>query len=230
MRTRIHVAIFIALSILILFVQHPVMGRQKAFDFALTDIHGEEFQLSDHLGKVVLINFFATYCGSCRQEMLELKSVWQRFSSDRFVAVSVSVDMYQDTENVLLDFAKEYEMNWTVVQDIVGISSQYSVGAIPTLVLVDPEGYVAYTHVGVTGESTLSQEIQGLQTTTSTPRQRTDMIDFWRNYGMLFLVGVCTAAIISALFLAIRHEKNRKPKTLYASENLCNSRIRPLEA
>jgi peroxiredoxin len=230
MRTRIPVAISIALSILLLFVQHPVMGRQKAFDFALTDIHGEEFQLSGHLGKVVLINFFATYCGSCRQEMLELKSIWQRFSSDRFVTVSVSVDTYQDTENVLLDFVKEYEMNWTVAQDIVGISSQYSVSAIPTLVLVDPEGYVAYTHVGVTREPTLSQEIQGLlETTTSTPRQRTDMIDFWRNYGMLFLVGVSTVAIISALFLTIRYDKNRKPKTIYTSENLCRSRIRPLE-
>jgi peroxiredoxin len=219
MRTKIPVAIFIAFSILTLFAQHPVMGRLKAFDFALTDIYGEEFQLSDHLGKVVLINFFATYCGSCRQEMLELKSIWERFSSDRFVAVSVSVDMYQDTENVLLDFVNEYEMNWTVAQDIVGISSQYSVSAIPTLVLVDPEGYVAYTHVGVTRESTLSQEIQDLlQTTTSTPGQRTNMIDFWRDYGMWFLVGVSTAAIISALFLTIRYDKNRRPKTIYMSE------------
>ena len=127
MRTKIHVAIFIALSILMLFVQHPVMGRQKAFDFALTDIHGEEFQLFDHLGKVILIDFFATYCGPCQQEMLELKSLWQRFSSDRFVAVSISVDMFNDTENVLLDFVKEYDMKWIVAQDIVGISIQYSV-------------------------------------------------------------------------------------------------------
>jgi peroxiredoxin len=224
MRTRIYLATFIALSILIFFVQYPVMGRQKAFDFALTDIHGEEFQLSDHLGRVVLINFFATYCESCRQEMLELKSVWQRFSSDRFVAVSVSVDTYQDTENVLSDFVKEYEINWTVAQDIAGVSSQYNVSAIPTLVIVDPEGYIAYTHVGVTTEPTLSQEIQSLLQTT-TPRQRTNMIDFWRNYGILFLVGVSSVAIISGLYLAIRYDKNRKPKTIYNRKNLCRSRM-----
>jgi peroxiredoxin len=200
--------------LLVLFSSQPaVFGKQRAIDFALTDIYGQQFSLSDYLGKVVLIDFFATSCGPCRQEMAELRSLWERDSSEQFVMISISVDDSYVTQEVLLDFIKEYDMKWIVARDTVGISGRYGVNAIPALIMVDSNGYIAYSHVGVTTESVLTKEIRNLLSTTSSMSQTSTMyqtietIDFCYNYQVWFLVAVSMVVVAFILLRRLKHER-----------------------
>jgi peroxiredoxin len=204
--------IFIIL-LMLLSAQPAVFGKEKATDFALTDIYGQQFSLSDYLGKVVLIDFFATSCGPCQQEMPELKSLWQRSSSEQFIMISISVDDSYVTDEVLLDFVKQYDMKWIVARDSVGVSGRYEINAIPTLIIVDSNGYIAYSHVGVTMESTLTQEIQHLlpvttssMSQTSTTYKTIETIDF-RNYQVWFLVVMVVVVAALILFRRPKHDR-----------------------
>jgi peroxiredoxin len=140
----------------------PVVGKEKAPNFTLVDINGKQFSLSDHLGKVVLLDLFATWCGPCIFQIEYLKGLYDEYSLDQLVILSISVDPDSDTVQVLHSFAQQNEMTWTVARDTDNIASKYEVSAIPHLVIIDAEGYKRHSHLGLTAESTLSSEIGSL--------------------------------------------------------------------
>jgi len=141
---------------------NPVVGKEEAPNFTLVDINGEQFSLSDHLGKVVLLDFFATWCGPCISEIEHLKSLYNKYSPDQLVILSISVDPNSDTVQILQNFAQQYEIAWTVARDTTNVADKYGVSPIPHLVMVDTEGYKIHDHVGLTGETTLRSEIDSL--------------------------------------------------------------------
>lgn len=151
-----------SLMIVLAFGVNLVVGKEKAPDFTLVDINEEQFSLSDHLGKVVLLDFFATWCGPCKGEIEHLKSLHNEYSLDQLVILSISVDPYYDTVQILRNFAQQYEMEWTVARDTANVADKYGVSPIPHLVLVDGEGYRRHDHIGLTGEATLHSEIDSL--------------------------------------------------------------------
>ncbi len=160
---RVKVSLFlILLMILLSFGVNPVVGKTEAPNFTLVDINGEQFSLSDHLGKVVLLDFFATWCSPCISEIEHLKSLYNKYSPDQFVILSISVDPNSDTVQFLQNFAQQNEMAWTVARDTANVADKYGVSAIPHLVIVDAEGYKRHDHVGLTGEATLRSEIDSL--------------------------------------------------------------------
>jgi len=161
MRTKIAV-FFLLLTIVFVLGADPVVGKKKAPNFTLVDINGEQFSLSDHLGKVVLLDFFATWCGPCIMENEHLKGLYDKYSPDQLVILSISVDLYSDTVQVLQSFAQQNEMTWTVARDTDNVASKYGVSPIPHLVIVDAEGYKRHSHIGLTGESKLGSEIDSL--------------------------------------------------------------------
>jgi len=159
---RVKVSLFWLLLIITLFLSvNAAVGLDKAPDFTLVDINGEQFKLSDHLGKIVLIDFFATWCGPCMSEIEHLKSLYNTYPRDQFIIISIGVDP-QETNNDLRNFAQQYGIEWTVARDTDQVSDKYSVSPIPHLVIIDAEGYKRHNHVGLTGESTLRQEIDSL--------------------------------------------------------------------
>jgi peroxiredoxin len=141
---------------------NPVVGKEKAPNFTLVDINGEQFSLSDYLGKVILLDFFATWCGPCISEIDYLKSLYNTYLPDQLVILSISVDPNSDTVQTLQNFAQQNEMTWTVARDTANVADKYGVSAIPHLVIVDAEGYKRHDHVGLTGEATLRSEIDSL--------------------------------------------------------------------
>jgi len=140
----------------------PVVGKEKAPDFTLVDISGEQFSLSGHLGKVVLLDFFTTHCYYCKLEIEHFKGLYDEYSPDQLVILSISVDPYTDTVQNLQSFAQQYEMTWTVARDTDNVAYKYGVSPIPHLVIVDAEGYKRHNHIGLTAESTFRSEIDSL--------------------------------------------------------------------
>lgn len=152
----------LVLAIVVTLGADPVVGKEKAPDFTLVDIHGEQFSLSDHLGKVVLLDFFATWCGPCISQIDQLRGLYNKYSPDLFVILSISVDPNSDTVQVLKNFAQQNEMEWTVARDTANVADKYGVSPIPHLVIVDADGYKTYKHIGLTEEATLRSEIDPL--------------------------------------------------------------------
>ncbi len=110
----------------------------KARDFTLEDLEGSPVSLKDFQGKVVFLNFWATWCGPCRYEMPTMEKVWQKFKEEKFVILAV--DLREGKEKVS-SFMKENGYTFPVLLDSGGgIANTYGIRAIPTTYLVDPEG------------------------------------------------------------------------------------------
>lgn len=141
----------------------PVVGKEEASDFTLVDIEGNTFSLSNCSAKVILMDFFGTECVPCVNEIPVLRHLYVEYPRYQLEVISIS----PENEAVLRDFAQEQNMEWIVACDPGGeINNRYGVQYIPTLFIVDADGYIRYKHVGLTGESTLRPEINLLSPIT----------------------------------------------------------------
>ncbi len=119
---------------------------KPAPDFALKSSTGENLRLSEYRGDVVMINFWATWCGPCRQEMPLLDQLYSRYERVGFNLLGVNID---DDSNRALDMIRELGVKFPVLFDArKEVSKLYDVDAMPVTVLVDREGNVRYVHQG----------------------------------------------------------------------------------
>jgi len=122
------------------------MEGQQAPDFALKSSTGENMRLSEYRGDVVMINFWATWCGPCRQEMPLLDELYQRYERVGFNLLGVNID---DDSRRAMQMIEELGVNFPVLFDArKEVSKLYEVEAMPVTVLVDREGNVRYVHHG----------------------------------------------------------------------------------
>jgi len=130
--------------------------------FTLADINGEPLTLKDFRGKIVILDFFATWCGPCKTQMLHLSQVYREYGFSKVVIISISIDPVSDTIEKLKQYASENSIEWIIVRDTAKVAGKYGVSAIPTIFIIDQEGIIRYTHVGVTSSSMLLSEIETL--------------------------------------------------------------------
>ncbi|MBL8271482.1 TlpA family protein disulfide reductase [Steroidobacter sp.] len=121
---------------------------QAAPDFALRSWQGDNVRLSEHFGEVVLINFWATWCGPCRQEMPLLDEIYGKYRRAGLVLFSVNLD-----EENNLDAAREMATTLRVSYPVLfdarkEVSRAYQAGTMPLTVLIDREGVVRYVSEG----------------------------------------------------------------------------------
>lgn len=120
-------------------------GKQ-APDFALKSATGENLRLSEYRGDVVMINFWATWCGPCRQEMPLLDELYTRYQRVGFNLLGVNID---DDSSRAMKMATELGISFPVLFDArKEVSKLYEVNAMPVTVLVDREGNVRHVHHG----------------------------------------------------------------------------------
>ncbi len=119
---------------------------QTAPDFALKSSTGENMRLSEYRGDVVMVNFWATWCGPCRQEMPLLDELYQRYSRVGFNLLGVNID---DDSRRAMQMIEELGVNFPVLFDASKkVSELYDVDAMPVTVIIDREGTVRYVHQG----------------------------------------------------------------------------------
>jgi peroxiredoxin len=122
------------------------MEGQQAPDFALKSSTGENLRLSEYRGDVVMINFWATWCGPCRQEMPLLDELYSRYQRVGFNLLGVNID---DDSNRAMNMIEELGVNFPVLFDArKEVSKLYEVEAMPVTVIVDRKGTVRYIHHG----------------------------------------------------------------------------------
>ncbi|MGA3326242.1 MAG: redoxin domain-containing protein [Terriglobia bacterium] len=133
------------------------MNRRAAWqgkfapDFELKTTQGETFKLSENIGKkVMVINFFATWCGPCRDEMPELNEYYNAHKSQDFILLAVDAEEKPDAVE---GFWKELKLDFPVGIDEGAIRKQYGVSAYPTTVLVGVDGKVQLYEVGGLGNA-----------------------------------------------------------------------------
>ncbi|TFG41357.1 MAG: TlpA family protein disulfide reductase [Chromatiales bacterium] len=119
---------------------------QLAPDFALKSSTGENLRLSEYRGDVVMLNFWATWCGPCRQEMPLLDELYKRYERVGFNLLGVNID---DDSRRAMQMIEELGVNFPVLFDArKEVSKLYEVEAMPVTVLIDREGNVRYVHHG----------------------------------------------------------------------------------
>jgi peroxiredoxin len=116
-----------------------------AKDFAQPDVNGKIIRLSDYLGKYVLLDFWASWCGPCRAENPNVLSAYNKYKSNGFTVLSVSIDEKKDKKK-WLNAIKEDDMLWPQLSDLRGNENLpykiYGITTIPANLLISPEGIV----------------------------------------------------------------------------------------
>jgi peroxiredoxin len=139
----------------------PIESRQTAPEFALKDVNGATVRLSDFRGKVVLLNFWATWCGPCKFEIPWFIEFEQANKDRGFAVIGVSMD--EEGWAVVKPFLAEWNVNYRTLLGNDIISQLYGgVDALPTSFLIDRDGKVASVHQGLISKSTYQNEIQEL--------------------------------------------------------------------
>ncbi len=114
----------------------------EAIDFTLPDLDGEEHTLSKMRGKVVFLNFWATWCGPCQDEIPSMEVMHKRYRGRPFKIVAVSVDTAAD--DVVRKFAEKYGISFLILHDRKGsLKDAYKTTGVPETFIIDQNGIVA---------------------------------------------------------------------------------------
>jgi len=138
-------------------------------DFTLQTINGEIVSLNEFMGKVIILNFWATWCFPCRMEIPDFIKLYDKYHDDGLEIVGVTID--SGTPDAIASFAESWEMNYTVLTDIQGqetqlITRQYGqatgrpITGVPTTFIIDRDGYIVKMYIGPQSEKILYRDLK----------------------------------------------------------------------
>lgn len=124
----------------------PAQQPAPAPGFALPDLDGKPHTLADYRGKVVVLNFWATWCPPCRYEMPSMERAWEKVRDQGIVFIAVNVGEDSDT---VFTFLADYPVEFPLLLDEQAkVVKQYPVTGLPTTYVVDPQGRITHRAVG----------------------------------------------------------------------------------
>ncbi len=120
--------------------------NKPAPDFSLNKLDGTTLNLSSLKGKVILVNFWATWCGPCLAEMPSLNALYAKFKRSDVEVIAISIDEKKDT---ITSFLKKFSFDFPIVHDPeLNIANSYKVFAYPTTFLIDKNGILQKKYIG----------------------------------------------------------------------------------
>ncbi|MBI4295732.1 MAG: redoxin domain-containing protein [Chloroflexi bacterium] len=132
----------------------PLTGR-TAPDFRLTDLNGNTVTLSKLRGKTVFLNFWASWCVPCREEMPEIQKTYLKYK-DKGVVI-IGIDLFEP-ENDVRQFVRDGNYGWTFVIDKTQeVTSTYRVTGIPTSLFIDKNGVIRAMNTGAMHLATIDR-------------------------------------------------------------------------
>jgi len=140
----------------------PADAKPAPLNFTMKDVTGKDVSLSQYKGKVILLDFWATWCGPCKVEIPGFVDFQNRFTHDGLQVVGISVD---DTPDQLAPYIKELKMNYPVLLGLGHDDVQDAFGpllGIPTTFLISRDGKICATHAGFADKQTFEREIRAL--------------------------------------------------------------------
>jgi thiol-disulfide isomerase/thioredoxin len=134
--------------------------RRLAPDFSLTDVSRHKLTLSSYRGKVILLDFWATWCDPCREEIPRFVELQNKYRDRGLQIIGISMD---DTPEPVRDFYRQFKMNYPVALGNAKIGELYGgVLGLPIAFLIDREGRIYSKHIGAIEISVLENEIKAL--------------------------------------------------------------------
>lgn len=127
----------------------------QASDFTVKDLKGREISLSNYSGKIVFLNFWATWCGPCKAEIPDFIEAYKQYKDKGMEIIGISVDRINPKS--VLKFAEKYKINYPVVMSTDKIIKDYEPGPyVPTTIIIDKEGKIRHRHIGYMSKETLN--------------------------------------------------------------------------
>ena len=143
----------------------------KAPDFTLRTVQGELFKLSENRGKVIMLNFWGTWCGPCRREIPDFNKLHAKYQKDGLKIVGITIT--SGSAKNILEFMNDWDMEYTVLTDIDNnetqkVTSDYGraigkpITGIPTTLIIDQEGYIVKGYIGPRSEEVFYKDLHPL--------------------------------------------------------------------
>lgn len=134
--------------------------RPLAADFTLTQLNGQPLTLSTYRGKVVLLDFWATWCVPCREEIPHFVELQDKLGNQGLQIIGVSMD---DSPDPVRPFAQQFHMNYPIVMGSAKIGEEYGgVLGLPIAFILDRNGRILKKHIGATSAEVFEREITPL--------------------------------------------------------------------
>ncbi len=135
-------------------------NHPPAPDFTLTDIFGNKLSLADYKGKVVMLDFWATWCGPCRIEIPGFVELQNHYRDRGFAIIGISLD---DSPEPVLEFYRQFRMNYPVAIGNDTLGALYGgILGMPTTFLIGRDGRIYSKHVGATNVGVFEEEVKAL--------------------------------------------------------------------
>lgn len=129
-------------------------------DFTLQSLDGKTVRLTDFRGKAVLLNFWATWCEPCKQEIPHFVDLQNRYSSQGVQILGISMD---DSEPPVRTFQKEFKVNYPLAVGSAKLADQYvGILGLPITFVIDASGRIVVRHIGATDASVIEGEVKKL--------------------------------------------------------------------
>jgi len=141
------------------FAQEASSARTPAPDWKLTDLNGKRVSLSDFSGKVVILDFWATWCMPCRIEIPHFVELQKQYGAKGLAVIGVSLD--EQGPDVVKRFVKQVGVNYPILIGNEKIAEKYGgIVALPTTFVIDRKGRIVSQHIGYDDKAVFEKEIQ----------------------------------------------------------------------